>query len=413
MMLRQITMASLALLGLTSAQAQMAHDHAGHAGASCGGPTLACATAATPAFGPDGALWLAWAAGGRISVAKSTDLGRTFAAPVTVNPEPVRLDSGPDERPKIVVDARGRIFVAYATFKDSAFNGQAFHSRSDDGGVTFAPPRAITTDPESQRFEALALDADGALFAAWLDKRNRAPARQKGETYVGAALAFAWSNDDGATFAEARIAHDNTCECCRLGVAFAGPGRPVVLFRNVFGGTVRDHAVTTFADPMTPGPVHRVSIDDWAIDACPHHGPGLAVAPDGGYHVAWFTAGRARRGLFYAHSYDGGRTFSDPMPIGQAERNPSRPAVLAAGGAVWLAWKEFDGEQTTVDVMVSRDGGRSFGAPQVVARTGNASDHPLLIANGERVFLSWQTRADGFRLIPLEGKSGNKSGNKS
>jgi hypothetical protein len=28
----------------------------------------------------------------------------------------------------------------------------------------------------SQRFEALALDADGSLVAAWLDKRNRVPA---------------------------------------------------------------------------------------------------------------------------------------------------------------------------------------------------------------------------------------------
>jgi hypothetical protein len=29
----------------------------------------------------------------------------------------------------------------------------------------------------------------------------------------------------------------------------------------------------------------------------------------------------------------------------------------------------------------------------------------LLIANGATVFLSWQTRADGYRLIALEDKS--------
>ena len=39
------------------------------------------------------------------------------------------------------------------------------------------------------------------------------------------------------------IALDNTCECCRLGIAFAGPGRPAVVFRNIFPGSVRDHAV--------------------------------------------------------------------------------------------------------------------------------------------------------------------------
>ncbi len=79
---------------------------------------------------------------------------------------------------------------------------------------------------------------------------------------------------------------DNTCECCRLGLAFAGPGRPVVVFRNIFEGGVRDHAVMTFTDPATPGEVRRVSNDDWQISACPHHGPSLSISPAGTYHVS-------------------------------------------------------------------------------------------------------------------------------
>jgi len=66
-------------------------------------------------------------------------------------------------------------------------------------------------------------------------------------------LFFASSKDGGAAYAEARLASDNTCECCRLALAFAGPGRPVVVFRNIFEGGVRDHAVMTLADPATPG----------------------------------------------------------------------------------------------------------------------------------------------------------------
>ena len=115
---------------------------------------------------------------------------------------------------------------------------------------------------------------------------------------------------------------DNTCECCRLGLAFAGPGRPVVVFRNIFEGGVRDHAVMTFTDPATPGEVRRVSNDDWQISACPHHGPSLSISPAGTYHVAWYTNGKARKGLFYARSQDEGRTFSDPIPLGRSDRNP-------------------------------------------------------------------------------------------
>ena len=80
---------------------------------------------------------------------------------------------GSGGRPKIAVDRDGRVFVAFAIFKDKAFNGQVFYTRSLDGGRSFATPAPITANPESQRFEAIALDADGSLFAAWLDKRNR------------------------------------------------------------------------------------------------------------------------------------------------------------------------------------------------------------------------------------------------
>jgi hypothetical protein len=123
---------------------------------------------------------------------------------------------------------------------------------------------------------------------------------------------------------------------------------------------------------------------------------------DGTYHATWFTEGRARQGLFYARSTDGGRTFSEPMPIGDAERSPSRPFVLANAGVVWMVWKEFDGEHTTVNVMDSLDHGKTWSVPKALAQTSDASDHPLLVSNGRRVFVSWMTRADGYRLLPVE-----------
>ena len=395
-----------AMIGIGLSPA-LAAEHQHHMGAAAPGPdcpdaALACASVATPAFAPDGTLWLVWTGGGRVMVAHSPDLGRSFGPAAAVTPAATSLDTGPDSRPKIVVDGAGRVVVAYAIFKDKAFNGQVLVSRSIDGGHSFAAPRPLTRDPTSQRFEALALDPGGRLFAAWIDKRSAFAARAVGGKYAGAALAFAWSDDGGDSFAAARIAQENSCECCRLGVGFAGPGRPVVLFRNVFGGTVRDHAVMTFADPATPGPVYRVSVDDWETDVCPHHGPSLAVAADGSYHAAWFADGRARQGLFYARSTDGGRTFSAPMPLGAPDRQTSRPQVLAVPDGLWLAWKEFDGERTTVMAENSRDAGRTWTAPRPVAQTGDASDHPLLVSDGRHAFLSWQTQNEGYRLLPLE-----------
>jgi hypothetical protein len=384
----------------SAAYGQMNHQHASEA--ACDETILRCASKVTPAFSPDGTLWLGWMAGGQISVARSNDAGHSFSTPVQVTKERLNLDWGPDARPKIVIDRNGGIALAFSIFRDKAFNGQVLYTRSADGGKTFSELRPITASNESQRFEALGLDADGSLFAAWLDKRNRVPAQQRGQTYDGAGLFFASSNDGGATYSESRLAQDNTCECCRLGLAFAGPGRPVVVFRNIFEGGVRDHAIVTFSDPATPGEVHRVSRDDWQIAACPHHGPSLSISAAGTYHVAWYTNGKVRKGLFYARSRDGGATFSEPLPIGRPDRNPTRPYVIAGPREAAMVWKEFDGEKTTVNLMTSRDDGATWSPAKTISSTMDTSDHPLLVSDGRRSYLSWMTKADGYRIQPIE-----------
>jgi hypothetical protein len=387
----------------SAAYAQMEHMNHQHASeAACDEVDLRCASKVTPTFGPDGTLWLTWMAGGQISVASSKDGGHSFSTPVLVTKERLNLDWGPDARPKIAVDRNGGIALAFSIFRDKAFNGQVLYTRSADGGRSFAELRPITPSNESQRFEALALDADGSVFAAWLDKRNRVLAQERGQTYEGAGLFFASSNDGGATYSESRMVKDNTCECCRLGMAFAGPGRPIVVFRNIFDGGVRDHAITTFADPATPGEVHRVSQDDWQISACPHHGPSLSISAAGTYHVTWYTSGKARKGLFYARSEDGGRTFSNPLPIGRYDRSPSRPYVIAGPRGTAIVWKEFDGEKTTVNLMTSHDDGATWSNPKVSSSTTDTSDHPLLVSDGRRSYLSWMTKADGYRFQSIE-----------
>lgn len=367
----------------------------------CTDLALSCASTATPHFAPDHGLWVAWtAAGSTLRVARSADLGKTFSAPVSVNPAPQRLDGGPDARATLAVDADNRVFVAYTVLKDQQYNGQALYSRSSDGGRSFETPHALTGDAASQRFETIAVDPQGRLFAAWIDKRGRDAAKLAQKPYEGAALAYAWSDDHGTTFSPASLAHEHTCECCRIGVGMTAKGMPVVLFRSLYPGSVRDHAVLTFDGRTQPGQPLRVSEDNWQTQACPHHGPSLSVA-DGRYHVAWFTAATDRKGLYYAQSQDGGRHFTLPMAFGESKQNPTRPYVLARGKHVWLAWKEFDGKQSRVRVMHSDDEGAHWSTPVTRAETGGGSDHPILAADGAHAYLSWLTRAEGYRLLPL------------
>jgi hypothetical protein len=402
-MKHRIPVLALALaLTQGSAWAEMNHNHVSEA--ACETTELRCASRVTPTFGQDGTLWLAWMAGGQVLVASSKDGGRTLSTPAQVTQGKLDLDWGPDARPKIALDRKGDIAVAFSTFRDKAFNGEVFYSRSSDGGKTFAAPRPITDNTESQRFEALAFDPEGTLFAAWLDKRNRVPVQQAGKKYDGAALFFATSKDGGVTYSEAKMAVDNTCECCRLGLAFDPSRHPVIVFRNIFEGSIRDHAIVAFTDERTPGAVHRVSEDDWQIAACPHQGPSLSIAPNGTYHVVWYTNGRVRKGLFYGQSHDSGRTFSEPMPIGQPGRAPSRPYVISGPQGTAIVWKEFDGEKTSVNLMTSPDDGKTWSQPRIIATTSDSSDHPLLVSDGQQYYLSWITKADGYRLRSIEGE---------
>ena len=366
---------------------------------ACDDAALGCATAVTPTFDAQGRLWIAWVAQGEVSVAHSRDGGKTFTAPVVIGSHGAMLDAGSDARPAVAVDARGRVAIAYAVFTAEAHqNAQIMVSTSGDGGATFSRPRVLSRSAVSQRFPALLADDRGALFATWIDQRSAAAPRQE----IASTLGYAWSHDGGTSFDGDRVVRQTSCECCAPAAALDAQRLPVVLFRTVVRGRLRDHAVVTFAAPDAPGAPRRVAADRWSIDGCPHHGPSLAIDAGGSYHAAWFTLGDTRQGLFYARSTDGGRTFSAPRLIGDATHQPGHPFLLTRGSAVWLAWKEFDGSRVLVKLRRSPDGGRRWSSDRVVAHTDDAADHPLLASDGQRVYLSWMTRKEGYLLIPLE-----------
>ena len=64
-------------------------------------------------------------------------------------------------------------------------------------------------------------------------------------------------------------------------------------------------------------------------------------------------------------------------------------------------WKEFDGKQSSVYLKESADDGSTWSSPKILVSTVGYSDHPLLLARGNEVFLSWLTRDDGYQLMNI------------
>jgi|APCry1669189534_1035231.scaffolds.fasta_scaffold05533_3 hypothetical protein len=393
------------LMGGMANQAFAQMDHSAHMGMmdkpnTCQGSGLECANAATPFLTPDGRLYLAWTAGGVVSIAQSIDLGRTFSNPVQVAEHGKSLDAGGDARPQLVVNGQ-HIVLTYAFFKDKNWNAQINKVLSDDGGNTFSAPVSIVADTSSQRFPSMLQTPDGKIFLSWIDKRIVNASKGTDHELLGGSIAYSFSNDGGVHFNPEKIANQSSCECCRIASATDPRGGLAIAYRAIFPGGIRDHATQYVSEAESSGPVRRISDDGWKTDVCPHQGPSIAISSLGTFHVAWFTLGSKRQGVFYAKSHNQGASYSSPIRIGLEGQAISRPYLFASGQHIWLVWKQFDGHMSTIYLRESLDDGRTWLKDRQLSQTMGYSDHPLIIGDGQFIYLSWLTRAEGYQLIKI------------
>lgn len=352
--------------------------------------------AAAASFDAQGRLWVARVESGQLRLAQSGDGGRHFTWPVSVNPVPEAIAAEGESRPQIAVADDGTVHVLWSIALPNPYTGHIRYSRSTDGGRSFSMPVTVNDDSAeiSHRFPALLVEGRRVLIA-WLDARDRQAAIAAGEKFAGASLYVAESNDGGVRFGPNRRVAAHSCECCRLALAWR-QGVPLAFWRQVFGGNVRDFAIARLTEPVS---IERASDDDWRIDGCPHHGGALAADERGALHMVWFTQGLARQGLFYRR-LDGGR-FSVPIKFGNDAAQAGHPVVLAIGRNVTVAWLEFDGQANRVRAMQSRDRGRHWTPAKTVASSEGGVDYPILLARRGQPWLVWHTEREGLSALAL------------
>lgn len=390
-------MMALAAAALLAAAAGEGGGHGGgHAAGGGHGPRDGLGASA--AIDAAGRLFAVHRDGGRLVLRRSVDQGRTWDAPrfVTAAPEPAEADS--DSRPKIALGPGGEVYVTWTRPLSRPFTGEIRFARSLDGGETFSEARTVHSDGQEigHRFDALAVDTRGRVVVAWLDKRDLEAAKRKGTPYRGAALYLVRSDDRGATFGPEHKVADHACECCRIALRPRPDGTVALLWRHVFDPGIRDHAIATLGTDGLPGPVRRATFDDWAIEACPHHGPSLASLDDGGLQAVWYTRGPRREGVF-----TGRLDAQGPSRIRKVGGQAAAHADLATvGRRLALAWKEFDGERTRLGAMTSDDAGETW-SERELASTAGPSGQPQVLAHGERFLVFWHTRDQPLLVEPI------------
>lgn len=364
------------------------------AGSGANSPVAKIGLPVSAAFDARGQLWRVYVAGSHVLVDKSSDLGRTFGPATVVNPDGQTLKAQSEDRPAIGVDQTGRVLVTYPAEGRQAIT--AYLAASTDQGRTFSEPRPVNERwQEVKDYQSkLVIDGRGRPYLFWHDERDRRDYHE-----IGLPLYYAVAEPAGSFDFPNRKAVNDTCECCRMAVAFERDDTPVVFSRMIYPGGIRDHGLIRRDGGTWTS--WRVTSDEWKIEACPEHGPALSIGDDGVYHVAWFTQGAKRQGLFYARSTDRGRTFSEARAVGGRERLAGHADVRALGRRVALVWMEFDGTSNSVHLMQSDDGGATWSPGKRLAETHSEADYPFLLSDGRSLFLSWNTRIEGYRLAPL------------
>lgn len=353
------------------------------------------------AFAPDGSLLAVSAQGGHVLLQRSTDLGRSWGTPVVVNAQPEVISADGENRPKLAFPQDGGVLVSWTQALAKPFSGAIRLARSEDG-EHFAPPITVHQDRAeiTHRFESLVVTGDGRVVVAWIDKRDLEAQGGPKSGYRGAAIYAAISTDQGRSFLPERKVADHSCECCRIAATTDQDGAPLLLWRHVFAPNERDHALARLGPEGQPQAVQRATFDGWKIDACPHHGPALAVDPAGIRHSVWFNQKDGEGRVFYGRLVptEAGLQVEGQRPVGGP--SAAHADIGTASGRLAIAWKEFDGEHSRLRAWVSQDGGLSF-SPLELAATRGASDQPRVLRRGNQLYAFWRTQQEGFTLYPL------------
>jgi hypothetical protein len=350
----------------------------------------------------EGRIWLARVRKGQIWVSFRENTAQQFSQEVVVNPKPMKVAADAEARPKIAVAGNGNIYLSWTESLKKPFAGYIWFARSIDGGKSFETPYIVHRDRAeiTHRFDALQVAQDGSITVAWVDKRDLLAAKAAGKPYDGAAIYYAMSTDEGKSFHPEQKLADSSCECCRIAMTSKPDGTVAVLWRHVFEGSERDHAIAEIGKSAKPGLV-RASYGRWKIDGCPHHGAALAVGEGFGYHLSYFDGAGNKPGLRLVRMDGEAWVTSPPRPIGDPKKYAGHPALLSMGDKVWLAWQERSNDGMEIMTMSSLDGGKTWGLPTLAADRAGKLDYPQWLNVRNQAVLAVNSADKGLLLVPF------------
>ncbi len=369
----------------------------------CSSATIVCAQTVTSAFAPNGDLWRLWSHKSVMYYQISSDVGKNFSVAKQVMIPAEKISSRNENRPKIAFDNFNGVYLSWATPRERKYTADVRFSYSSDYGKTFSIPITVNNDNllAGHSFNELLVTGNGDISIVWLDSRFSTQLKKQGKEANGSALFLAKANIrkshsavEKFTFPNQQLAN-GTCVCCRIAMDFNQQGELAVLWRHIYGDNIREFALLTLSKQQTKLTPIQISYDHWKINGCPHQGGAISIDESNRYHMVWFNQGDKGKGIFYASSTDQGKTLTTPLSVGKQNAQASHPHLSQNGNNVDIVWTEFNGVEHQLWHQRSIDNGKTFLKATVLATSATGADRPFIIKNDEISIVSWQRPKEG------------------
>jgi hypothetical protein len=228
---------------------------------------------------------------------------------------------------------------------------------------------------------SVAFDASGAAVVAWVDhrpkdvlvqiyERDGTPRLAQPVNVSNTPAVFSW-----LPRLVVSPVHPGDVFILWQEIIFSGGshGGDILFARSLDGGATFE-AARNLSSSIGGDGKGRLSEKSWLNGSLD-----LAIAADGALYAAWTEYDGQ---LWFTRSTDRGASFAPPLQIAGDPARPARgPTIASHASAVHLAWTTGEDASADIRFATSRDGGATFEPAVLVATTAGYSDAPKLVAD--------------------------------
>lgn len=291
------------------------------------------------------------------------------------------------DKPAVTPVDGGGIVAHWLSYSaDETYSYDTMIARSSDAGRTFTAAETIHNDGTTTEHGFVSVFSMGNSRTGflWLDGRKTKNA-SGGETVNNGMTLRAAQMDANGNIDERVLIDDLVCDCCQTDVAITDLG-PIAIYRDRSADEIRDIYVARHIDNTWQAGT-ALANDNWEIAGCPVNGPEIDTR-ESLVAIAWFTAANDDPMVKVAISKNSGKTFSDPIIVASENTSGAVEIAIIDDQSFAVSWVDKEDDGSIIQLRsLTFDG--EMGPVKTVGRASSRSMAPEMVRVGDQLVLAW------------------------